>query len=45
MISRYGYDVVGTVVFLSVLGTVLAALFIDVRIVRIVLIAVLGDAE
>ena len=42
MISRYGYDVVGTVVFLSVLGTVLAALFIDVRIVRIALIAVLA---
>jgi phosphatidylserine decarboxylase len=41
LISRYGYDVVGTVVFLSVLGTVLAALFIDVRIVRIGLIAVL----
>jgi len=42
LISRYGYDVVGTVVFLSVLGTVLAALFIDVRIVRIALIAVLA---
>ncbi len=41
MISRYGYDVVGTVVVLSVLGTVLAALFVDVRIVRFGIIAVL----
>lgn len=41
MISRYGYDVVGTVLALSVLGTVLAALFVDVRIVRFGIIAVL----
>ncbi len=41
MISRYGYDVVGTVLVLSVLGTVLASLFVDVRIVRFGIIAVL----
>jgi len=41
LISRYGYDVVGTVLALSVLGTVLAALFVDVRIVRFGIIAVL----
>ena len=42
MISKYGYDVVGTVVALTVLGTVLAALFVDVRIVRYGIIAVLA---
>ena len=41
MISRYGYDVVGTVLVLSALGTVLACLFVDVRIVRFGIIAVL----
>ena len=41
MISRYGYDVVGTVLILSVLGTVLASFFVDVRIVRFGIIAVL----
>ncbi len=41
MISRYGYDVVGTVLVLTVLGTVLASFFVDVRIVRIGLIAFL----
>jgi len=41
LISKYGYDVVGTVVALAVLGTVLAALFVDVRIVRYGIIAVL----
>ncbi len=41
MISRYGYDVVGTVLVLSVLGTALASLFVDVRIVRFGIIGVL----
>ncbi len=41
MISRYGYDVVGTVLVLSVIGTVLASLFVDVKIVRFGIIAVL----
>jgi phosphatidylserine decarboxylase len=41
LISRYGYDVVGTVLVLSVIGTVLASLFVDVRIVRFGIIAVL----
>jgi phosphatidylserine decarboxylase len=41
LISRYGYDVVGTVLVLSALGTVLACLFVDVRIVRFGIIAVL----
>ena len=41
MISKYGYDVVGTVVALAVLGTVLAAYFVDVRIVRYGIITVL----
>ena len=41
MISRYGYDVVGTVLVLSVLGTVLASFFVDVKIVRFGIIAVL----
>jgi phosphatidylserine decarboxylase len=41
LISRYGYDVVGTVLALSVLGTALASLFVDVRIVSIGIIAVL----
>ena len=41
MISKYGYDVVGTVAALAVLGTVLAALFVDVRIVRYGIMAVL----
>ena len=40
MISKYGYDVVGTVVALTVLGTVLAALFVDARILRYGIIAV-----
>lgn len=42
MISRYGYDVVGTVLFLSILGTVLASYFVDVRIVKFGIIAVLA---
>ena len=42
MISRYGYDVVGTVLALTVLGTVLASLFVDVRFVRFGIIAVLA---
>ncbi len=42
MISRYGYDVVGTVLILSILGTVLASLFVDVRIVRFGIIGVLA---
>jgi phosphatidylserine decarboxylase len=42
LISRYGYDVVGTVLALSILGTVLAAFFIDVRIVRFGIIAILA---
>jgi phosphatidylserine decarboxylase len=41
LISRYGYDVVGTVLVLSVLGTALASLFVDVRIVRFGIIGVL----
>jgi phosphatidylserine decarboxylase len=41
LISRYGYDVVGTVLALSVIGTVLAFLLIDVRIVRFGIIGVL----
>ena len=41
MISRYGYDVVGTVLVLSVLGTVLASLFVDVRFVRFGIITIL----
>jgi len=41
LISKYGYDVVGTVVALAVLGTVLAAYFVDVRIVRYGIITVL----
>jgi len=40
LISKYGYDVVGTVVALTVLGTVLAALFVDARILRYGIIAV-----
>jgi len=42
LISRYGYDVVGTVLALTVLGTVLASLFVDVRFVRFGIIAVLA---
>jgi phosphatidylserine decarboxylase len=42
LISRYGYDVVGTVLFLSILGTVLASYFVDVRIVKFGIIAVLA---
>ena len=42
MISRYGYDVVGTVLVLTVLGTALASLFVDVRFVRFGIIAVLA---
>jgi phosphatidylserine decarboxylase len=41
LINRYGYDVVGTVLVLSVLGTVLASLFVDVRIVKFGIIGVL----
>jgi phosphatidylserine decarboxylase len=40
LISKYGYDVVGTVIALSILGTVLAALFVDGRFVRYGIIAV-----
>jgi len=42
LISRYGYDVVGTVLVLTVLGTALASLFVDVRFVRFGIIAVLA---
>jgi len=41
LVSKYGYDVVGTVVALVVLGTVLAGLFVDVKIVKFAVIAVL----
>ena len=41
MISKYGYDVVGTVIALSVLGTILSAFLVDVRIVKFCIIAVL----
>ena len=34
LISKYGYDVVGTVIALAVLGTLLAWLFVDVKIVK-----------
>lgn len=41
MISKYGYDVVATVVGLVVLGTVLAWFFVDIKIVKFGVILVL----
>ena len=42
MISKYGYDVVGTVLVLAVVGGMLASFFVDVRPVRYGVIAVLA---
>jgi phosphatidylserine decarboxylase len=41
LVSKYGYDVVATVIALVVLGIVLAGLFVDVKIVKYGVVAVL----
>ena len=41
MLSKYGYDIVGTVVALALLGSIFAWFFVDARFVRYGLIALL----